>query len=432
MDLFTDIYQQNLEKAKPLAARMRPESFSGFIGQKHIIGENSPLREAIMQDNLSSVIFYGPPGAGKTTLAKIISNMTKASFEQISAVTSNVADLRKAIAGASENLKLNGTRTIVFIDEIHRFNKSQQDALLPSVEEGVITLIGATTENPYFEVNSPLISRSAVYEFKTLTQEELKIVISNALEKDSQIAGIKIAEEALNFLAQKANGDARFALNSLEAASSFVKDQVQREITVDIVSKAIQKKAVNYDKDGDQHYNTISAFIKSLRGSDPDAAVYYLARMLNGGEDPKFIARRMIIFASEDIGNADPLALNVALNAAQALDYVGLPEARLNLAQSAIYLSTAPKSNSVIMAIDAAAKDIKNSPDYQVPAYLQEGGYPGAKNLGRGQGYKYPHSYGGYVKQQYLPDEIKDRKYYQPTNTGYEKVIAKFLEEFDR
>lgn len=431
MDLFSKTYESNLEKSRPLAARVRPKDFKDFVGQEQIVGDKSALRNAILEDKLTSAIFYGPPGSGKTTLARIISNITKAEFIQLSAVTSNVAELRKTIARASENLKVSGKKTIVFIDEIHRFNKSQQDALLPAVEDGIVTLIGATTENPYFEINSPLISRSAVYEFKPLSEKEIKTVLKSALKKDEKMSKspVKINEKALEFLVLKSNGDARFGLNSLEIAFRFVESNGLKEITPEVIEKAINKKAVNYDKVGDAHYNTISAFIKSLRGSDPDAAVYYLARMLNGGEDPKFIARRMVIFASEDIGNADPQALNVAVNAAQALDYVGLPEARLNLAQAVIYLSTAPKSNAVIKAIDSAIKDNESNPDYEVPSYLQEGGYPGAKDLGRGQDYKYPHSYGGYVKQQYLPDELKDRKYYSPTNKGYEKIIKKFMEE---
>ena len=434
MDLFDENYRKILSRVQPLASRIRPKDFNGFLGQKHIVEKNSPLRKAIEEDNLHSAIFYGPPGTGKTTLARIVRSKTKSEFKQISAVTSNVKELRETIETAKENLKIHNKKTIVFIDEIHRFNKSQQDALLPAVEDGLITLIGATTENPFFEVNSPLISRSAVFEFIPLVEKEMKELINNALKKDPIISKskIEIKNDVLDFIVQKSNGDARFALNTLEAANDFLQDRNKKIIDIDLASQAMQKKAIKYDKGGDAHFNTISAFIKSLRGSDPNAAVYYLARMIVGGEDPKFIARRMIVFASEDIGNADPSAITVSLNAAQALEYVGLPEARINLAQSAIYLATAPKSNSAISAIDTALKEANENPDYEVPRNLQEGGYPGAEKLGRGIGYKYPHSFGGYVKQQYLPDEIREKEFYKPIEVGYEKLIAKYLKSIKK
>ncbi|RJQ33134.1 MAG: replication-associated recombination protein A [Actinobacteria bacterium] len=373
-DLFEASYIDKLEKIKPLATRLRPRNLSGFIGQEHLIGQGTALRKAIEDDNLLSVVFYGPPGTGKTTLAKIVSSATSSYFAEVSAVNSTVSDLRKAIKEAKDRLKLSNQKTVLFIDEIHRFSKSQQDALLPAVENGLIILIGATTENPYFEVNSPLISRSRICELKPLSNKQIEIILNNAYKNDSLISKkkIEIEDQALKHLVSKANGDARFALNALEyCVNSSSAKNGKHIITLQNAIDCTQKKALRYDKKGDMHYDTISAFTKSMRASDADAAICWLARMIEGGEDPKFIARRMVIFASEDIGNADPQALVVAMAAASAVDYVGLPEARLNLAQAAIYLAKAKKSNDVIKAIDSALADVRNKPDLEVPEHLR-------------------------------------------------------------
>lgn len=416
MDLFDRARENLLQKESPLATRMRPQALSEFVGQENIVGSGKLLRRAIEADQLTSLIFYGPPGSGKTTLAKVIANTTKACFTQLNAVTAGVADLRQIVAEGKDRLGQYGQRTMLFVDEIHRFNKNQQDALLPAVEDGTIILIGATTENPYFEVNSALLSRSRVFELRALNEEQIKELLQRALaDRERGLGGynVDIAPEALNHLAYSAAGDARVALNALELAVKTTRPTPEgiRVITRQIAEDSIQQKAVLYDKQGDMHYDVISAFIKSLRGSDVDAALFWLAYMLKAGEDPKFIARRMIVHASEDVGMADPQALVQAVTAFQALEAVGLPEARLALAQAAIYIAAAPKSNAVIKAIDAAMADAGT---VRVPPHLQDAHYKGAKQLGRGQGYLYPHNFPGHkVEQQYLPDELVGRKYYE-------------------
>lgn len=429
MNLFESKLEEELKKKAPLATRMRPFSLDKFIGQNKIIGEKSVLRKLILNDKLGSVVFWGPPGCGKTTLAKIIAETTKTYFVQLSAVTSNVNEVRKVLDGAKERLSLESKKTLLFIDEIHRFNKAQQDLLLPAVEDGIVNLIGATTENPYLEINSPLISRLRLFEFKSLSINEIKQILINAVTDKEKGLGVEesiIDEDALEHFAITSNGDARNALNALELAMSFISDDKTgcEKINLKIAEESIQKQAVIYNKNGDNHYDTVSAFIKSMRGSDPDAALYWLARMIYAGEDPKFIARRMIIFASEDIGNADPNGLAVAVSAVNALEYVGLPEARLNLAQAAIYLSCAPKSNAVIKGINAAMKDVENKPWESVPLHLKSTGYYGAKKLDHGANYKYPHNYPDhYVKQDYLPDNIKNKKYYFPSGPKEEVFL---------
>lgn len=420
----------------PLAFRMRPRTLGEFVGQEEIVGPGTILRQAIEEDNVSSLILYGPTGTGKTSLAMVIANVTAAAFEQISAVTAGVKDIREIIARARTRIKEAGQRTILFIDEIHRFNKSQQDALLPAVEERTIVLIGATTENPFFEVNSPLISRSHIYVLKPLNNDELRKIIDNALrDKDRGLGKVKVSidKKALEHIINASNGDARKALNGLELAVEAApakKGATQSRITLKLAEEAMGKRAILYDRQGDFHFDVISAFIKSMRGSDPDAALYWLARMIYAGEDPKFIARRMVIFASEDIGNADPRALQVATAAAQAVQFVGLPECRLNLAQAAVYLAVAPKSNAVITGIDRALADVENEQAEPVPKHLRDSHYPGAKKLGHGVGYKYPHSYPGHwVEQDYLPENLRGRRYYQPSKSGLEKSIGEVLEK---
>jgi putative ATPase len=435
MDLFSSSAETNLQKEAPLAARMRPRNLEEFVGQDEIIGPGRLLRRAIEADRLRSMIFYGPPGTGKTTLARIIANTTSAVFESINAVTAGVADIRRLIAEARERYQLYQRKTILFIDEIHRFNKSQQDALLPAVEDGTILLIGATTENPLYEVNSPLVSRSMIFRFTALTKEALKKIIANALsdrERGLFDCQVELDQPALDFLINKADGDARIALNALELAALTTKsdpDSGKIFLTLDILADCIQQRPIVYDRDGQNHYDTISAFIKSMRGSDPDAAVYYLARMLSAGEDPKFIARRMIIHAAEDVGNADPQALLVAVAAAQALEMIGLPEAQIPMAQAAIYIATAPKSNASCQAIHQAMADVENMENQIVPAHLRDSSHPGASRLGDGVGYLYPHNYPeGIVKQDYLPANLLSKYYYQPTDRGYEKEIRAYLE----
>lgn len=431
MDLFDSRREKILEEKAPLAARMRPRNLEEFQGQSHLVGEGKILRRAIEADRISSLILYGPPGSGKTALAQVIAGATEALFVPINAVTAGVAQIREIIADAKNNLGMYGRKTILFIDEIHRFNKSQQDALLPSVESGLITLIGATTENPYFEVNAPLLSRARVFNLEPLTLEDIKEIILRALKDEERGLGneaVRLEEEGLEYLAHAARGDARSALNALELAvlTTAPGSDGIKVIDSEILKDCVQQPVVLYDKGGDYHYDVISAFIKSIRGSDPDAALHWLARMLEAGEDPKFICRRMLILASEDIGLADSNALNVAVSASRALDYVGLPEARLALAHAVIYLSCAPKSNSVINAIDAAIRDVREMDIGGVPIHLRDGHYKGADKLGHGKGYKYPHSYPGhYVSQQYLPDELLGRKYYVPGDTGREALIKK-------
>lgn len=431
MDLFDLVNEKNKKNYQPLAERMRPRTLDEFVGQEEIVGKGKLLYRAIETDNISSAIFYGPPGTGKTTLAKIIANTTKSEFKQINAVTSGVAEIRKAIDEATENLKLYGKKTIVFIDEIHRFNKLQQDALLPFVENGTIVLIGATTENPYFEVNRALISRSMVFQLKDIEVCDIKKVLRRALTDERGFKGTKIIidEEVLDYFAQNSGGDIRKALNALEmAVLTSDKEDGAIKITIDDARECMQGKVLPYDKNGDNHYDTISAFIKSMRGSDPDAAVFYLAKMLEAGEDPSFVARRIVICASEDVGNADPMALVVASSAANAVEMIGMPESRIILSQAAIYVACAPKSNASYLAIEKAAEDVKNTGDAKVPPHLKDAHYKGAKDLGNGIGYKYPHDYkGNFVVQQYLPDSLKNKKYYLPKGIGYESKIIERL-----
>lgn len=432
MDLFDYMREQKVEKESPLASRLRPTTLEEVVGQQHIIGKDKLLYRAIKADKLSSVIFYGPPGTGKTTLARVIANTTSADFRQLNATVAGKKDMEQIVQQAKDNLGMYGKKTILFIDEIHRFNKGQQDYLLPFVEDGTIVLIGATTENPYFEVNSALISRSSVFELRPLSAEDVKILLKRAVydvEKGMGSYRARIDEEALDFLSDIAGGDARNALNAVELGilTTPRSEDGSIHITLEVAEECIQKRVVRYDKTGDNHYDTISAFIKSLRGSDPDAAVYYLAKMLYAGEDIKFIARRMMISASEDVGNADPGALTVAVSAAQAVERVGMPEAQIILAQAATYIASAPKSNASYLSIAAAMENVRNVKT-TVPAHLQDAHYKGSANLGHGVGYKYAHDYPEhYVKQQYLPDEIKEERFYEPTEIGYEKGIKERL-----
>jgi putative ATPase len=414
-DLFSDAAAERMPAVAPLALRLRPRMLDEFLGQKHVLGEGSALRLAIEEDRVSSMILYGPPGSGKTTLARVVANTTGAHFEELSAVSASVADVRNVIAGARERLGSTGQRTILFLDEIHRFNKAQQDALLPAVEEGLVTLIGATTENPYFEVNSALLSRVQLYELEPLAEEELEAITRRGASELSA----DVPSELVALIARRAGGDARNALNILELAWQTATAE-QAAITDAHVEDAARKRPLVYDKGGDAHYDFISAFIKSMRGSDPDAALYYLAAMLEGGEDPRYVARRMIVLASEDIGNADPRALLVAVAAAQAVEHVGLPEARLNLAQAAIYLARAPKSNAVIQALGAATRDVREHGHLRPPQALRDTHYRGAKKLGRGEGYIYPHSDPAGFDMDHLPDDLKGRRYYTPSGQGEE------------
>jgi putative ATPase len=412
-DLFADAAAQRLPDAAPLAMRLRPRTLEEFVGQQHVLGEGSALRLAIAEDRVGSAIFFGPPGSGKTTLARIVAATTGAAFEELSAVSASVSDVRTVLARARERLGGHGQRTILFLDEIHRFNKAQQDALLPAVEEGLVTLIGATTENPYFEVNSALLSRVQLFELDPLEIAELERVI----ERGEAALDVELTAEIRRLVAQRAGGDARNALNILEVA---VQTAQGGAVTEDHVEDAARKRPLLYDKGGDAHYDFISAFIKSMRGSDPDAAVYYLAAMLEGGEDARYIARRMIVLASEDVGNADPRALLVAVAAAQAVEHVGLPEARLNLAQAAIYLARAPKSNASYLALKAATADVRERGNVRPPKPLRDAHYPGAKKLGHGTGYVYPHDDPAGFDLDYLPDELEGRTYYRPSGTGEE------------
>lgn len=438
MNLLDYMGQQNKEKESPLASRLRPVTLEEVVGQEHIIGKDKMLYRAIKADKLSSLLFYGPPGTGKTTLAKVIANTTSAAFLQLNATSAGKKDMEEVVAKAKENLGAYGKKTILFIDEIHRFNKGQQDYLLPFVEDGTVVLIGATTENPFFEVNSALISRSVIFELKPLESEDIKTLIRRALEDPERGLGsyhARIDEEALDFLADVSGGDARTALNAIELGVLTTErgGDGQIHITMDVAQECIQKRTLRYDKTGDNHYDTISAFIKSMRGSDPDAAVYYLARMLYAGEDITFIARRIMICAAEDVSNADPQALVVAVSAAQAVERLGMPEARIVLAQAATYVACAPKSNSAIMAIDAADQYIRNHPNYRIPSYLMDAHYKGAAKLGHGIGYQYAHDFEHhYVKQQYLPDEVKEERFYHLSDNGYEKTIKEYFRKIGR
>ena len=433
MDLFDYMREQTSEKESPLASRLRPTTLEEVVGQQHIIGKDKLLYRAIKADKLSSIIFYGPPGTGKTTLAKVIANTTSADFQQINATIAGKKDMEQIVEKAKDNLGMYGKKTILFVDEIHRFNKGQQDYLLPFVEDGTLILIGATTENPYFEVNGALISRSSVFELHPLSVEDVKTLLKRAVydvEKGMGSYRAEIDEEALEFLADIAGGDARNALNAIELGilTTQRSEDGKIHITLDVAQECIQKRVVRYDKTGDNHYDTISAFIKSMRGSDPDAAVYYLAKMLYAGEDIKFIARRMMICASEDVGNADPNALTVAVSAAQAVERIGMPEAQIILSQAATYIAGAPKSNAACNAIFSAMESVKHVKT-TVPSHLQDAHYKGSANLGHGVGYKYAHDYPEhYVKQQYLPDEIKNERFYEPTEIGYEKGLKERLE----
>ena len=428
MDLFDYMRETTKEKESPLASRLRPTTLDEVVGQQHIIGKDKLLYRAIKADKLSSVIFYGPPGTGKTKLAKVIANTTSAEFTQINATVAGKKDMEEVVNKAKELKGMYQKRTILFIDEIHRFNKGQQDYLLPFVEDGTIILIGATTENPYFEVNGALLSRSSVFELCPLSQEEVETLILRAVQDEKKGMGsyhAVIEEDALHFLADLAGGDARSALNAVELGilTTPRSEDGMIHITLDVASECIQKRVVRYDKTGDNHYDTISAFIKSMRGSDPDAAVYYLAKMLYAGEDIKFIARRIMICASEDVGNADPMALNVAVSAAQAVERIGMPEAQIILSQAVLYVATAPKSNSACNAVFAAMDNVKKYKT-TVPVHLQDAHYKGSAKLGHGIGYKYAHDYPNhYVKQQYLPDEIKDAVFYEASDNGYEQTI---------
>jgi putative ATPase len=414
-DLFADSARAQIEESAPLALRLRPRSLEQFVGQQQVLGEGSALRLAIAEDRVGSAIFYGPPGTGKTTLARIVAETTGAAFEELSAVSATVKDVREVLGRARERLGGSGQRTILFLDEIHRFNKAQQDALLPAVEEALVTLIGATTENPYFEVNSALLSRCQIYELQPLSEEELAVVV----RRGAETIEAEVGDELVALVARRAGGDARNALNILELASQTARAE-GGALNADHVEDAARKRPLVYDKGGDAHYDFISAFIKSMRGSDPDASVYYLAAMLEGGEDPRFIARRMIVLASEDIGNADPRALLVAVAAAQAVEHVGLPEARLNLAQAAIYLARAPKSNAVIKALGEAAADVREHGHTRPPGELRDAHYRGAKKLGRGEGYVYPHSDPRGFEVDHLPEPLKGKQYYRPSGSGEE------------
>lgn len=433
MDLFSYMREKNQEKESPLASRLRPQNLDEVVGQEHIIGRDKLLYRAIKADKLSSIIFYGPPGTGKTTLAKVIANTTKAEFKQLNATVSGKKDMEETVKSAKDAMALYGRKTILFIDEIHRFNKAQQDYLLPFVEDGTVILIGATTENPYFEVNRALLSRSHIFELKPLSKEAVKKLVIRAVTDNERGMGMYhavIDENAAEFISDAANGDARSALNAVELGVLTTERSEDGfiHLSLEVMQECIQKRAIGYDKDGDNHYDTISAFIKSMRGSDPDAAVYYLARMLYAGEDIKFIARRIMICASEDVGNADPMALVVAVNASLAVERLGMPEARIVLSQAASYVAAAPKSNAAYMAVDKAYDIVGRTGNLPIPPYLQDAHYSGHEKLDRGVGYKYAHDFPNhYVDQQYLPDRIKDEEIYSFSDNGKEKEMAEWL-----
>ena len=433
MDLFDYMREQNMQKEAPLAARMRPETLDEVVGQRHIIGKDKLLYRAIKADKLSSVLFYGPPGTGKTTLARVIANTTSAQFCQLNATSSGKKEMEEVIEQAKNSQGMYGKKTILFIDEIHRFHKGQQDYLLPFVEDGTVILIGATTENPYFEVNGALLSRSVIFELKTLSKEDIKTLLYRAASDEKKgmgAYGAKLYDDAAEFLADAANGDARRALTAIELGvlTTQRSGNGKIHITLEVACECIQKRAVRYDKSGDNHYDTVSAFIKSMRGSDPDAAVYYLARMLYAGEDIKFIARRIMICAAEDVGNADPQALQVAVAASLAVERIGMPEAQIILSQAVTYVASAPKSNASLNAIDQAARLVRSTKTPPIPAHLQDSHYKSSEKLGRGLGYQYAHAYPNhYAAQQYLPDELSGTVFYSPTENGYEKAIKDYL-----
>ena len=434
MDLFDYMRNETKEKESPLASRLRPRTLDEIVGQQHILARDKMLYRAIKADKLSSIILYGPPGTGKTTIAQVIARTTAAEFTQINATAAGKKDMEQVVAAAKDRMGMFGRRTILFVDEIHRFNKSQQDYLLPFVEDGTLVLIGATTENPYFEVNGALISRSIIFELKPLGKEDIRQLILRAVsdpERGMGAYGAVITEEAADFLADMAGGDARRALNAVELGvlTTAPAEDGQIHITLDVAAECIQKRVMRYDRDGDNHYDTISAFIKSMRGSDPDAAIYYLARMLTAGEEPAFIARRIMICASEDVGNADPMALQVAASAALAVERLGMPEARIVLAQAAAYVACAPKSNAAICAIDEAMALVRQSGQAPIPPYLQDAHYGGAAKLGHGLNYLYAHDFPEhYVRQQYLPDAHKDVCFYRPGDLGCEKAMKERLQ----
>ncbi len=438
MDLFDYMRQENGKKESPLASRMRPTSLDEVVGQQHIIGKDKLLYRAIMADKISSIIFYGPPGTGKTTLAKVIANTTSAEFTSINATAAGKKDMEQVVENAKNIRGMYGKKTILFIDEIHRFNKGQQDYLLPFVEDGTVILIGATTENPYFEVNGALLSRSIIFELKPLSQDDIKTLIRRALTDSAKGLGsyeAVIDDDALDFLSDMANGDARSALTAIELGVLTTEPSADGKIhiTLSVASECIQRRVVKYDKSGDNHYDTISAFIKSMRGSDPDAAIYYLARMLYAGEDVKFIARRIMICAAEDVGNADPQALQVAVAAAQAVERIGMPESQIILAEAANYVACAPKSNASYLSIDAAMHMVASGQTPPIPVHLQDSHYKSAGKLGHGIGYQYAHDFKNhYVAQQYLPDALAGTRFYEPTDMGYEKQIRDHLEKIRR
>ena len=438
MDLFEYMRATSMEKESPLAARLRPVTLDEVVGQQHIIGRDKLLYRAIKADKLSSIIFYGPPGTGKTTLAKVIAHTTSAEFTQLNATVAGKKDMEEVVKAAKDRMGMYGKKTILFIDEIHRFNKGQQDYLLPFVEDGTLILIGATTENPYFEVNSALISRSIIFELKPLSMEDVKMLIRRAVydkEKGMGAYDAVIDEDALTFLADVAGGDARHALNAVELGIMTTERAEDGKIhfTLDVAQECIQKRAVRYDKNGDNHYDTISAFIKSMRGSDPDAAVYYLARMLYAGESVTFIARRIMICAAEDVGMADPQALQVAVNASLAVERVGMPEAQIILAEAAMYVACAPKSNACVKAIGEAMSEVEQTGNPAIPSHLQDAHYKGAAKLSHGTGYKYAHDYPNhYVEQQYLPYELTGKEFYHPSGNGYEVKIREHMSKIKR
>ena len=438
MDLFDYMRQENGKKESPLASRMRPTSLDEVVGQQHIIGKDKLLYRAIMADKISSIIFYGPPGTGKTTLAKVIANTTSAEFTSINATAAGKKDMEQVVENAKNIRGMYGKTTILFIDEIHRFNKGQQDYLLPFVEDGTVILIGATTENPYFEVNGALLSRSIIFELKPLSQEDIKTLIRRALTDSAKglgSYGAVIDDDALDFLSDMANGDARSALTAIELGVLTTEPSADGKIhiTLSVASECIQRRVVKYDKSGDNHYDTISAFIKSMRGSDPDAAIYYLARMLYAGEDVKFIARRIMICAAEDVGNADPQALQVAVAAAQAVERIGMPESQIILAEATNYVACAPKSNASYLSIDAAMHMVASGQTPPIPVHLQDSHYKSAGKLGHGIGYQYAHDFKNhYVAQQYLPDALAGARFYEPTDMGYEKQIRDHLKKIRR
>jgi putative ATPase len=436
IDLFKEMHEANLRKVQPLAARMRPRSLDDFVGQQHFLGPGKMLRRLLQADRLASLIFYGPPGSGKTALADVIARHTQCHFRQLNAVAAGIKDVREILQQARAEIENGGKRTILFVDEIHRFNRAQQDVLLPDVEEGRILLIGATTQNPFFAINSPLLSRSHIFTFEALTPEQIKIIVQRALADGERGLGrvpVHMSPEAMDFLAEICDGDARRALSALEVgvlSARAEKPDAPVEYTLEVARESIQRKVLEFDPTGDTHYDLASALIKSMRGSDPDAAIYWLARLLESGEDPRFIARRVVICASEDVGNADPQALVVAAAALQAVEFVGLPECQLALAQAVTYLAAAPKSNAATLAIEKARADVREGRTLQVPDHLRDASYKGAAKLGHGQGYKYSHDYeGGWVRQEYLPEH---RRYYEPADRGFEAEIRKRLDEWRR